>query len=116
MKTNPAKKVDIFALFLPEIRSFLKERNFISLKNTLKNITSMDLTEGIKQLEKNEKVIVFKLLGPKKAIEVFEGLLFGDQKYLLDNLDSQEVSEILNEMASDERADLFKDLKPKVVK
>ena len=116
MKTNPAKKVDIFALFLPEIRSFLKERNFISLKNTLKNIPSMDLTEGIKQLEKNEKVLVFKLLGPKKAIEVFEGLSFGDQKYLLDNLDSQEVSEILNEMASDERADLFKDLKPKVVK
>ncbi|MBC8473439.1 MAG: magnesium transporter [Candidatus Omnitrophica bacterium] len=116
MKNNVNKKVDIFALFLPEIKDRLQQRNFGQLKEIIKTIPSMDLAEGIRQLEEKEKVLVFKLLGPKKAIEVFEGLLFEDQKYLIDNLKSEEVSEILNEMASDERVDLFKDLKPKVVK
>lgn len=116
MKNHINKKVDIFALFLPEIKDFLKERNFSQLKNTLKNIPSMDLAEGIKLLEDNEKILVFKLLSFKTAIEVFERLPFSDQSYLLNNLDNQEISQILNEMASDERADLFKDLPPKIVK
>lgn len=116
MKPNPNKKVDIFALFLPEIKTFLNDRNFSQLKNTLKNIPSMDLADGLKLLENKEKVLVFKLLNFKRAIEVFERLPFMEQSYLLNNLDNEEISQILNEMASDERADLFKDLPPKIVK
>ncbi|MFC1666812.1 magnesium transporter [Candidatus Omnitrophota bacterium] len=110
------KKVDVFALFLPEIKTRLKNRNFTQVKDIIKTIPSMDLAEGIKLIEGHEKVLVFKLLGSKTAIEVFENLAFEDQSYLLSNLDNQEISQILNEMASDERADLFKDLPAKVVK
>jgi len=116
MKNHTAKKVDVFALFLPEIKDRLKNRNFAQVKDIIKTIPTMDLAEGIKLLEEHEKILVFKLLGSKMAIEVFENLHFKDQSYLLHNLDNQEISQILNEMASDERADLFKDLSPKVVK
>jgi magnesium transporter len=116
MKSNITKKVDIFALFLPEIKERLKERNFAQLKEILKSIPSMDLAEGIKLLDGKEKVLVFKLLNFKIAIEVFENMSFKDQEYLLHNLENQEISEILNEMASDERADLFKELPSKIVK
>ncbi len=116
MKNNSSKKVDIFALFLPEIKECLKNRNFAQVKEIIKNIPSMDLAEGIKILDGHEKILVFKLFSPKRAIEIFESLPFRDQSYLLSNLDSQDISEILNEMASDERADLFKDLPPKAVK
>jgi magnesium transporter len=114
--SHSTKKVDVFALFLPEIKDRLKARNFAQLKEIIKDIPSMDLTEGIRFLEGNEKVFVFKLLNFKTAIEVFENLNFEDQSYLLNNLKSDEISNILNEMASDERADLFNDLSPKVVK
>ena len=116
MKNNINKKVDVFALFLPEIKDRLKNRNFAQAKDIIKRIPSIDLAEGIKLLEGNEKILVFKLLGSKAAIEVFESLSFEDQSYLLNNLDNQEISQILNEMASDERVDLFKDLRPTVVK
>ena len=116
MKNNLNKKVDVFALFLPEIKDRIQNRNFAQLKDIIKTIPSMDLAEGIKLLEGNEKVLVFKLLGPKMAIEVFENLPFEDQSYLLNNLKNEEISQILNEMASDERADLFKDLRPAVEK
>lgn len=116
MKNNATKNVDVFALFFPEIKDRLKDRNFAQLKEIIKRIPSMDLAEGIKLLEEHEKILVFKLLGPKAAIEVFENLELKDQSYLLKNLENQEISQIINEMASDERADLFKDLRPAVVK
>ena len=116
MKNYSNKDVDTFALFLPEIKDRLQNRNFSQVKEIIKRIPSMDLVEGIKLLEGNEKVLVFKLLNFKTAIEVFENLTFEDQSYLLNNLENEEISNILNEMASDERADLFKDLSEKVVK
>ncbi len=116
MKNHITKKVDIFALFLPEIKDRLKRRDFAQAKEIIKNIPSMDLAEGMKLLDGNEKILVFKLLSFKVAIEVFENLSFLDQSYLLNNLKNEEVSQILNEMSSDERADLFKDLPAKVVR
>ena len=40
------KLQNIFALFLPEIRELLEEKNFSALKDLLKRIHSMDLAEG----------------------------------------------------------------------
>ncbi len=105
-----------FLLFLPEIKEFLESKDFASLKDLLKNIHSIDIAEGWVRLEPQEKILIFKLLTPKKAIEVFEDLRFDEQSYLLNNLGNAEVAPILNEMASDERADLFKELPPKVMK
>ena len=105
-----------FLLFLPEINEFLQKKDFSSLKELLKNIHSIDISEGWERLPPQEKIVIFKLLPPKKAIEVFEDLLFDEQSYLLNNLENTEVAPILNEMAPDERADLFKELRPKVMK
>jgi len=106
----------IFALFLPEIKELLVEKNFNQLKELLKTIPSIDLSEGWIYLESQEKIIVFKLLSFKKAIEVFEDLRFDDQEFLLNNLENTEIAPLLNEMSPDERAELFKDLPSKVVK
>lgn len=91
-------------------------KDFNGLKELLKNIHSIDLAEGWRYLEPEHKIIIFKLLTAKKAIEVFESLKFSDQAHILSNLDNQQISEIINEMAPDERADLFKELPAKVFK
>jgi magnesium transporter len=108
--------MDIFALFLPEMKELLQKKDFNGLKEMIKNINSMDLAEGWRYLEPTEKIIIFKLLGTKKAVEVFENLRLLEQTYILNNLDSLEVAQIINEMAPDERADLFKELPAKVVR
>jgi len=110
------KEIDIFALFLPEINELFGKKDFHQLKSFLGKIHSMDLADGWEKFEPSQKPIIFKLLGTRKAIEVFEGLTFDEQSFLLERLESQEVSQLLNEMATDERADLFKDLPPKVMK
>ena len=105
-----------FILFLPEIKEFLDNKDLFNVKELLKKIHSIDIAEGWVRLEPQGKIVIFKLLSSKKAIEVFEDLRFDEQAYLLNNLDNAEVTPILNEMASDERADLFKELTPKVIK
>lgn len=114
MRNSLRKGIDILALFLPEIRELIQAKDFNSLKVFLKTIHSIDLAGGWKYLEPQEKIIVLKLLGAKKAVEVFEDLKFAEQTYILNNLDNAELSQIVNQMAPDERADLFKELPNKV--
>jgi len=113
---NSRKLKNIFSLFLPEVKELLEEKKFSELKDLLKRTHSMDLAEGWALLSDQEKVLIFKLLSQKKAIEVFEDLRFEEQEFLLNNLDNAEIAGILNEMASDERVELFKDLSNKTVK
>ncbi len=114
MKNNLKKKMDVVALFLPEIKDSILSKDFNGLKALLKSINSIDLAEGWKHLEPREKIIIFKLLGTKKAVETFENLKFPDQTYILNNLNNEEVAGIINQMAPDERADLFREFPGKV--
>ncbi len=116
MKNSLRKRIDVIALFLPEIKELIAAKDFNGLKGVIKNIHTMDMAEGWKYLEPTEKIIIFKLLNPKRALEVFENLKHPEQTYILNNLDNAEVSQIINEMAPDERADLFKELPEKVFK
>lgn len=116
MKNNLRKRIDVFALFLPEIKELLQAKDFNGLKVMLKNINSMDLAEGWHYLEPKDKIIIFKLLSIRKSVELFENLRFNEQSHILNNLDNQEVAQVINEMAPDVRADLFKELPPKAVK
>ncbi|MBC8436444.1 MAG: magnesium transporter [Candidatus Omnitrophica bacterium] len=116
MKNSLRKRIDVFALFLPEVRELILAKDFNGLKSVIRNIHTMDMAEGWKHLEPTEKIIIFKLFNPKRALEVFENLNPGEQTYILNNLNNTEVSQIINEMAPDERADLFKDLPEKVFK
>ncbi len=110
------KTMDVFALMLPEIRELLASRNFIELKNLLKQLHSMDIAEGLRHLSDPEMTILFKLLGTKKALEVFESLPLDDRRYLLNNLANEEAIQILNEIAADERAELFRELPERIMK
>lgn len=114
MKNGLRKNMDVFALFLPEIKELIQAKDFNGLKSFLKNVHSMDLAEGWRHLVPAEKIIVYKLLGTKKAIEVFENLTLPEQTFILNNLDNTDVAQVINEMAPDVRVDLFKELPSKI--
>jgi magnesium transporter len=116
MKDGLRKRINVFALFLPEIKELLEAKDFNGLKSMLKDINSFDLAEGWRYLEPTEKIIVFKLISARKAVEVFENLRFPEQTYILNNLNNEEVACVINEMAPDVRADLFKELPDKAFK
>ncbi|MEW5758466.1 MAG: magnesium transporter [Candidatus Omnitrophota bacterium] len=115
-KTYRNGRINTFALFLPEIKEALLNKSFLQLKDILKKIHSIDIAENWNKLEAQEKILLFRLLTIRKAIEVFEDLNFKEQSFLLNNLGNAEIAPILNDMASDERANLFKELPQRVSK
>lgn len=116
MINSARKNIDVFALFLPEIKELIGNKDFTGLKEFLKSVNSIDMAYGWKLLTPSEKIIVFKLLGTKKSVEVFENLKLSEQTYVMNNLNNTEIVPVINEMAPDERADLFKELPEKVSK
>ncbi|HAM38148.1 MAG: magnesium transporter [Elusimicrobia bacterium RIFOXYC2_FULL_34_12] len=112
------KRDDIqpWALFLPEIKELICDKKFHELKKLLKGVHPIDLAEGWVNFLPKEKLIVFKLLEIRKAVEVFEELDFEEQTYILNNLEDISISEILTGMASDEKAKLFKKFPERIYK
>lgn len=115
-KIAARKSIDVFALFLPEIKELIKSKDFNGLKQFLRNVHAMDLAEGWRSFEPFEKIIVFRLFSNKKAVQVFENLRVEEQNFILNSLENAEISQIINEMASDVRVDLFKELPAKFSK
>ncbi|MDQ7780264.1 MAG: magnesium transporter [Planctomycetota bacterium] len=103
------RKPDIFALFLPEIRELIEAKNFEQIKPILDGMHAMDISTGFSHLMPDEKILIFKLLPARRAIQVFEDLRRVDQAMLINGLKNGEMTQVLNDMAADVRANLFKD-------
>lgn len=115
-KRNTRTSLSMTALFVPEIKDLLSEKKFSELKGLLSKIPSIDIAQRWRNFPPQEKILIFKLMSIRLAVELFEALRLEEQQFLLDNLNNEEVSQVLNEMAPDERAKLFKDLPAKVIK
>ncbi len=113
MKKN---NIQPWALFLPELKELIEDKNFNELKRLLKGLHPVDLAEGWDKFSSQEKLVVFKLLDTKRAIEIFEELDFEEQSFVLNNLEDTSISELLTDMASDEKAKLFKNLPDRIRK
>ncbi|MFQ3675894.1 MAG: magnesium transporter [Endomicrobiia bacterium] len=103
-------------LFLPEIKQLIAEKNFFELRHILSDLQPMDLAEGFKELSKEEKLIVFRLLKFNKAIALFEDLDSEEQVFLIENLDTNPLEKLLEDMPTDEKTKLIKKLPDRVKK
>jgi len=110
------KSVKAYAAFLPELRQLLAAKDLATLKNVLREINPVDLAEGWKELTSEEKLILFQLLGTRKAVVVFEELDVEDQGFLLQAMGDQATEEMVNQLPPGEVAHLFRKLPPRVLR
>jgi len=110
------KSIQSWALFIPELKSLLCSKEYAVLKKMLREIHPVDMAEGWFNFAADEKLILFKLLDTRRAVEVFEDLDFSDQYFLLENSEEQSATDVLHEMTTDEKAKLFKKLSPRIKK
>jgi len=101
---------------IKKIKELLKERGFSSIKELLPSYPE-DVASIISSLEKSyHKLLIFRMIPPQKAIEVFEYLPSEDEEELLKSLTSQEAQVLLNEMSPDDRTELFEEMPAELVK
>ncbi|RPJ85637.1 MAG: magnesium transporter, partial [Acidobacteria bacterium] len=98
----------------PEIHAIVQARDFVTLRDILRNWSPSGIAELMGELPTEERAIVFRLLPRKVAAEVFEYLPIEHQEQLLKAMAKEELAAILNNMAPDDRTALFDELPAKV--
>lgn len=94
----------------PDLGEIIRRRDFIALREILKNWPAPDLANLIKTLAPEDQVIVFRILPRQLAADTFEYLELEAQEHLLKAMAQEEVAAILNEMAPDDRTVLLEEL------
>jgi len=94
----------------------LEQKKFFEIKELINDLHPADVAELMTFFDRDNQVILFRLLKKDMAIGVFEQLDFEHQENLLNSFTDDKVSEILNVMSPDDRTELFDELPAKVVK
>src|SRR4051812_44608714 len=102
-------------IFIPEIRLLIRQKKLDELKELLSEINPIDVADGLGRFSPEEQLLIFKLLGPSRAIEVFAELEVSQQEYLLHHLTDETLSPLLEGVPADVTILLFKKLPERYV-
>lgn len=86
------------------------------LKDALAGAAPHDLASTLPQLEARRQVVVFRLLGKDRAMEVFDQLAPTEQSELVGAMATPEVVSLFEDLDPDDRVRLFEELPAKVAK
>ena len=98
-----------------QIIKFLEERNFKELKEELENLHPVDLVDAMEELDKKQRMLVFRLLSKEEAAEVFTDMNSDVREELLEALTDSELKEIMDEMYVDDTVDVLEEMPANVV-
>lgn len=98
-----------------QIIKFLEERNFKELKEELENLHPVDLVDAMEELDKKQRMLVFRLLSKEEAAEVFTDMNSDMREELLEALTESELKEIMDEMYVDDTVDVLEEMPANVV-
>ena len=99
-----------------ELEEIIHTRDFVKLRELLKNWAPPDVARLIKSLAIEDQVIVFRILPRQLASRAFEFLNLTEQEQLLKAMGQEEVAAILNDMSDDDRTLLLDELPAAVTK
>ncbi|MBF0254311.1 MAG: magnesium transporter [Candidatus Omnitrophica bacterium] len=110
------KTLEPVAHLVPEIKELCENKQWDVLKDILEDVRPEDVAESWYRFSDDEKIGIFKLLGPQAALVFFENLEVGDQTYLLKSLDERNIAPLLEGIPASDVAELFHTLPKRVVK
>lgn len=112
---NNVKYLQAAALVIPEIRELLAKKDYITLKQCLREIHPVDLADRWDTFEPEEQVRIFQLMGTTAAVKLFESISPEDQRLLLMTL-GDESAPVIEGLQPAEVVRLFHRLPKRIVK
>ena len=97
------------------IEDLIKEKKYTELKAQLKEMKSADVSDILDSLNKEEAVIVFRLLSKEKAGMAFSYMETDMREKLIQNLTDAELKNVLDELFMDDTVDLIEEMPSNVV-
>lgn len=112
---NGTKYLHPAALVTPEIKELLAAKDYVTLKQFLRELHPVDLADQWDAFEPDQQVQIFQLLSRDTAVKLFESLTPESQRFLLMTL-GDESAPVIEGMAPADVARLFRRLPKRVVK
>ena len=100
---------------IEEIRELIENKQFTKLKKELKEMKSADVSVILDELDKEEAVIVFRLLSKEKAGMAFSYMETDMREKLIKDLTDAELKNVLDELFMDDTVDLIEEMPSNVV-
>ena len=102
------------ALTIFDLESLIEARDFLSLRQQIRNWPAGDLADLMEPLTAEKQAVVFRLLPREEAAQIFSYLPIERQQELLKAMAHEEVVVILNDMSDDDRTELLEELPAQV--
>ncbi|MBL7998508.1 MAG: magnesium transporter [Candidatus Kapabacteria bacterium] len=103
-------------LLKPEIKELIDSHQWSDLREVLESWSPAEISDLILDIEKQNRVLLYRTLDRDTAHEVFAYLDPEQQDNLLRDLTDQETRELLSEMSPDDRTLLMEELPAKVTR
>ena len=100
---------------IEEIRELIEKKQFTKLKKELKDMKSADVSMILDELDKEQAVIVFRLLSKEKAGMAFSYMETDMREKLIKDLTDAELKNVLDELFMDDTVDLIEEMPSNVV-
>ncbi|NBG87162.1 magnesium transporter [Isachenkonia alkalipeptolytica] len=94
----------------------MKNESIKDLKETLKELSEIEILELLRDFASEDQVMIFRLLEKERALNIFEELDQFLQQKLIESFTDSRAEALIQEMAPDDRVKLFDEMPAKVTK
>ncbi len=101
---------------IDEVTRLIENKKIKELRKYLETINSADLPSILEEMDEDRTIMIYRLLGKEKAVEVFVEMDHDAQEKLINYLTDTEIKNVMNEIYMDDAVDLIEEMPATVVK
>jgi magnesium transporter len=101
---------------IEEIQELMKNRKYTEIRHIIEEWNSVHIGDVLVELDKNNALILFRMLPKDMAVEVFSYLDYEAQMSIIESVTEAEVKNILDELYFDDLVDILEEMPATVVK
>ncbi len=94
----------------PEVQELIESRNWTALREKMSQWRVPDIADLLTDLEKQDRVLLFRTLPRAVAADVFSQFEADDQENLLADLSDEETRHLISQLRPDDRTELLEEL------
>ncbi|AOT71686.1 magnesium transporter [Geosporobacter ferrireducens] len=98
------------------IMELMQEKRFSDARRNVMDLNVVDIAEILEELDRNQAIILFRMLPKDTAVEVFAYLSNEQQLAIIDAITDREIKHIMDELYFDDMIDFLEEMPASIVK
>lgn len=98
------------------IQELIKDKKYAQIKLMISEWNSVHIGEVLDALDKNNALIIFRMLPKDIAVEVFAYLPYERQMSIIETITDAEIKNIIDELYFDDLVDILEEMPANLVK